>query len=449
MQKGSIATRLFWLSAAWLVVALIATAFLLSALYSRALDRSLLDALNFNLETLVARTLEAGAPDALSVVAADPRYDRPASGWYWQIADSKGSFFNLSNSLVGASLPKISKPFDKDNTRSGVAYDSFGTKLRIIERKVTILDLELFVSVSGNLDEIAALTGQFRSQALVVLGAVGAMLAVMSFIIGRVALRPIGQLRQAIEDVRAGGAKRVEGDFPSELTPLADELNQLLRSNLEIVEQAKNQVGNLAHGLKTPLAVLRNEVAGKKTALAGVVGEQVEKMNSQVKTYLDRARLSARSVVIGKRSDVFKVLERLVRVMKKIHPECKISLGPPCAKTIWFRGEDADLEEMVGNLLDNACKWSKTEVNISLSLCERDRQQMVLISIKDDGKGLTREQVASVLKRGVRLDEKTPGSGLGLDIVKELVDVYGGELSLNGSPQGGLEAIVKLPALSG
>ncbi len=449
MQKGSIATRLFWLSAAWLVVALIATAFLLSALYSRALDRSLLDALNFNLETLVARTLEAGAPDALSVVAADPRYDRPASGWYWQIADSKGSLFNLSNSLVGASLPKISKPFDKDNTRSGVAYDSFGTKLRIIERKVTILDLKLFVSVSGNLDEIAALTGQFRVQALVVLGAVGAMLAIMSFIIGRVALRPIGQLRQAIEDVRAGNAKRVEGNFPSELTPLADELNQLLRSNFEIVEQAKNQVGNLAHGLKTPLAVLRNEVAGKKTALAGVVGEQVEKMNSQVKAYLDRARLSARSVVIGKRSDVFKVLERLVRVMKKIHPECQIFLGEPSARIIWFRGEDADLEEMIGNLLDNACKFSKSEVNISLSLCEPARQQMVLISIKDDGKGLTSEQATSVLKRGVRLDEKTPGSGLGLDIVKELVDVYGGELSLRCSSNGGLEACLKLPAVSG
>ncbi|VAW19555.1 Sensor histidine kinase [hydrothermal vent metagenome] len=454
MQKGSIATRLFWLSAAWLVVALIATAFLLSALYSRALDRSLADALNFNLETLVARTLEAGAPDALSVVAADPRYDRPASGWYWQIADAKGSLFNLSSSLVGASLPKISKPFDKDNTRSGVAYDSFGTKLRVIERKVTILDLELFISVSGNLDEIAALTGQFRSQALMVLGAVGAMLAVMSFIIGRVALRPIGQLRQAIEDVRAGGAKRVEGNFPSELTPLADELNELLRSNLEIVERAKNQVGNLAHGLKTPLAVLRNEAAAKDgaakdNALAGVVGEQVEKMNSQVATYLDRARLSARSVVIGQRSDVFKLLERLVRVMKKIHPQCRISLNAPSPATIWFRGEDADLEEMIGNLLDNACKWSKSEVVISLSLDGQGRQQMVLISIKDDGKGLTKDQVASVLERGVRLDEKTPGSGLGLDIVKELVDVYGGQLSLGRSPEGGLEALLKLPALSG
>ena len=275
------------------------------------------------------------------------------------------------------------------------------------------------------------------------------MLAVMSFIVGRVALRPIGKLRQAIEDVRAGGAKRIEGNFPSELTPLADELNELLRSNLEIVERAKNQVGNLAHGLKTPLAVLRNEVAGNKSSLAGVVGAQVEKMNSQVKTYLDRAHLSARSAIIGQRSDVLKVMKRLVRVMAKIHPECKISLSAPLEKTVWFRGEDSDLEEMVGNLLDNACKWSKNRVKVSFDLFGQDRQQMVLITIKDDGVGLTEKQVEVVLRRGVRLDEKTPGSGLGLDIVKELVDVYGGELSLGSSPQGGLEASLKLPALSG
>ncbi len=449
MRKGSIATRLFWLSAAWLVVALIATAFLLTELYSRALDRSLVEALNFNLETLVVRTLEAGAPDALSVAAADPRYERPASGWYWQITDSRGEFFNLSNSLVGAGLPEISAPFDQDNARSGIGFDSFGTQLWIVERKVTILDLELFVAVSGNRDEIVALTGQFRSQALVVLGAVGAMLAVMSFIAGRMALRPIGRLRQAIEDVRAGGSKKVEGNFPSELTPLADELNELLRSNHEIVERARSQVGNLAHGLKTPLAVLRNEVSGKNTSLARFVGEQVEKMNSQVTTYLERAAISARSSVIGQRTDVVKVLERLVRVMEKIHPESKITLNVPAGNPVWFRGEDADLEEMVGNLFDNACKWSKTRVNVSVDLSGAAGRRELLITIKDDGAGLTGEQIASALRRGVRLDEKTPGSGLGLDIVKELVDVYGGELSLASLPQGGLEACLKLPAAPG
>ncbi len=447
MKKGSIATRLFWLSLAWLVVALIATAFLLAALYSRALDRSLSEALNFNLETLVARTLENGAPEAPGLSAADPRFTRPASGWYWQITDEVGLPLNLSNSLLGSVMPRMSGPFSDRNARTGIAVDDFDTRIRLIERKVTIGDQQLIYSVAGNLDDIAALTGQFRGQTLVVLGAVGAMLAIMSAIVARVALRPIQKLSKAIENVRAGGARRVEGEFPSELVPLAGELNELLRANTEIVERAKNQVGNLAHGLKTPLAVLRNEAAGKKEDFARVVSTEVEKMNSQVKTYLDRAQMSARTAVIGHKADTEAVIERLVRVMEKIHSDRDIGLELPADGAPWFRGEDSDLEEMVGNLLDNACKWSKSAVGIVVEKTEMSGQKKVVISIKDDGRGLNETEMSAVLRRGVRLDEKTPGSGLGLDIVKELVDIYGGSLSLHSSASGGLEVRLVLPAV--
>ncbi len=445
MRKGSIAARLFWLSLAWLVVALVATAFLLAALYSRALDRSLSEALNFNLETLVARTLENGAPEAPGLSAADPRFTRPASGWYWQITDEVGLPLNLSNSLIGSVMPRISGPFNDRNARTGIAIDDFDTRIRMIERKVTIGDQELIYAVAGNLDEIATLTGQFRGQTLVVLGAVGAMLAIMSAIVARVALRPVQKLSKAIENVRSGGARRVEGDFPSELVPLADELNELLRANTEIVERARNQVGNLAHGLKTPLAVLRNEAAGREEEFAGVVRAEVEKMNSQVKTYLDRAQMSARTAVIGQKADTGEVIERLVRVMEKIHSDRDIGLELPVDGAPWFRGEESDLEEMVGNLLDNACKWSKSSVAIIVEQTRVSGQKKVLIAINDDGRGLNETEMKAVLRRGVRLDEKTPGSGLGLDIVKELVDVYGGTLSLHPSPQGGLEVRLVLP----
>ncbi len=447
MAKGSIAARLFWLSLAWLVVALIATAFLLAALYSRALDRSLAEALNFNLETLVARTLENGAPDAPGLSAADPRFTRPASGWYWQIADEVGLPMNLSNSLLGSVMPKVSGPFSERNARTGIAVDDFGTRIRLIERKVTIGDQELIYSVAGNLDEIAALTGQFRGQALVVLGAVGAMLAIMSAIVARVALRPVGKLSRAIENVRSGGTRRVEGKFPRELVPLADELNELLRANTEIVERAKNQVGNLAHGLKTPLAVLRNEAADKEDGFAQVVRTEIEKMNNQVKTYLDRAQMSARTSVIGHKTDAGAIVERLTRVMEKIHSDRDIGLDLPADGAPWFRGEESDLEEMVGNLLDNACKWSKSSVDISVEKIEISGQKKVLIAINDDGRGLNGAEMRAVLRRGVRLDEKTPGSGLGLDIVKELVDIYGGSLSLGASVKGGLEVRLILPAV--
>ncbi len=445
MQKGSIAARLFWLSSAWLVIALIATALLLSDLYSRALERSLVETLNFNLETLVARTLEAGSPEVLGVEAADPRFNRPRSGWYWQISDPDGGLFNLSNSLVGSRVPELQAAFDEQNSRTGIARDAFGTRLRIVERKVSLLDLEFVVSVTGNLDDIASLAGQFRDQALIVLGAVGAMMAMMSALVARVALRPVGKLARAIERVRSGSAKKVEGSYPLELTPLADELNELLRSNTQIVTRAKNQVGNLAHGLKTPLAVLKNEAEGKSDSLSLVVASEVEKMNAQVKTYLDRAQMSARSAIIGSRVDTVKTVSRLIRVMQKLHCEKSLELQVPEDEIIWFQGDGGDLEEMVGNLLDNACKWSKRNVVVSIGSIKDSRQGNVIISVKDDGRGLTEEEMESVLERGVRLDEKTVGSGLGLDIVKEIVDIYGGSFLLQNREDGGLCATLKLP----
>ncbi len=447
MKKGSIAARLFWFSSAWLIIALIATGLLLTELYSRALERSQIETLNFNLETLVARTLEAGTPDALGVEAADPRFNRPRSGWYWQISGVDGGLFNLSNSLVGSEIPKLEIAFDDRNSRTTAAEDVFGTRLRIVERKVTILDLEFVVSVTGNLDNIASQTGQFRGQTFIVLGAIGAMLAIMSALVGRVALRPVGKLASAIEQVRSGNAKKVEGNYPLELTPLAEELNELLRSNTQIVERAKSQVGNLAHGLKTPLAVLRNEAEGKSKNLPLVVRSEVEKMNSQVKTYLDRAQMSARSAIIGSRVDTAKTVKRLVMVMQKLHCERSVDMNLPEGDIIWFHGDESDLEEMVGNLLDNACKWSKNKVVIGVESSNTQEQKTVIITVNDDGDGLSEEEAKSVLKRGVRLDEKTAGSGLGLDIVKELVDIYGGSFLLEPGSHGGLRATLKLPSV--
>ncbi len=445
MQKGSIAARLFILSAAWLIVALIATGLLLSSLYSRALDRSQIEALNFNLETLVARIIQAGAPDALSVEAPNPRFSRSGSGWYWKITAEDGSLLNLSNSLLGGQFPRLTISFDENNSRTGVVRDDAGTRLRIIERKVTIDERTQVFIVSGNLDTIQNLTNQFRNQAFVVLGAVGAMLAIMSAIVGRVALRPVGKLARAIERVRSGEAQEIEGQFPRELTPLADELNELLRSNTQIVQRAKSQVGNLAHGLKTPLAVLRNEAVGDTSEFSSIVSSEVEKMNSQVKTYLDRAQMSARSAIVGSRSNANETVKRLVRVMQKLHCERDVSIQMPQDEIIWFRGEESDLEEMVGNLLDNACKWSAHKVSVSLEEIKNDQQKLAVITIQDDGRGLNEDEAKAVLKRGVRLDEKTVGSGLGLDIVKELVDIYGGELQIDRSDFGGLRAKLSLP----
>jgi signal transduction histidine kinase len=448
LRKGSIAVRLFWLSAAWLVVALIATGFLLTELYSRALDTSLSETLEFHVESLTGTILETGDPLSEDVRLPDPRFDRPRSGWYWMIRDASGNLVNLSTSVVGIDLPGISEPPNAMGVRTGVFEDVFGTQIRAIERTITLGPQTYRITVTGSLSEILRLVDQFRGQAFIVLGAVGAMLAIMSAIVARFALRPIDRLSDAIERVREGDSVGIEGTYPREIAPLAEEVNELLRSNAQIIERARNQVGNLAHGLKTPIAVLRNEAAARNGPLSQIVLAESEKMSTMVATYLERARLAARTSVVGKKADATMIMLRLTRVMRKIHPDVTIAFQRPDASLPWFRGDEADLEEMAGNLLDNACKWSKGQVGVRLSAERGQTGQtgtMLLVRIDDNGPGLSEEDAKKVLRRGVRLDEKTPGSGLGLDIVKELVDVYGGSLDLKRSNLGGLCVELRLP----
>ncbi len=449
MRQGSIALRLFWFSLCWLIVALAFTAFLLTNLYSRALDNTLQETLEFHLETLVGVSL-SGEDDAFPASSlADPRFQRPASGWYWEIRDAEGNITGFSPSLIGTILPEMQSGFDADNVRTDVQQDGFGTQIRMLERKITLADRTILISVTGNLDEMFDLVDNFRGQTLIVLGAVGVMLAVMSGLVARFALRPIGRLRRAVEQVREGESEQVEGIYPQEIAPLAEEVNELLRSNTQIIERARSQVGNLAHGLKTPLAVLRNEAAGGSAGLGDIVLSETDKMAGLVSSYLDRARLAARTAVVGRRANVTSTMDRLVRVMGKLHRDRTISLNSGTADEIWFRGEESDLEEMAGNLLDNASKWAKSAVEVTLVAPANAPTRILMITIEDDGPGLSDAEAEKALRRGVRLDEKTPGSGLGLDIVKELVDVYGGTLSLGRSDLGGLKAELVLPAARG
>ncbi len=447
MRKGSIAFSLFWLSAVWLVLALAGTAFLLTDLYSRTLDTNLTNQLKFDIDTLSSATLDSTEPNFADVSVRDQRFNRAATGWYWVIRDGSGAFLAASASTTGSTPPALDGPFDADNYRSGVLQDDSGNRIRAIERLITSNGRPLHVIITGNLDESLALVSQFRGQTFTVLGAVGIALAIMSAIVARLALRPIGRLSKAIEQVREGEAETITGEYPREIAPLAEEVNELLRSNTQIIERARNAVGNLAHGLKTPLAVLRNEAsAAKDNPLSKVVASESEKMTQLVTTYLDRARIAARSAVVGKKADATMVMLRLTRVMQKLNQKVTIAFKRPDASLPWFRGDEGDLEEMAGNLLDNACKWSKGQIAVTMVSERTPSAQNLLIRIEDDGPGLTEEEATKVLRRGVRLDEKTPGSGLGLDIVKELVDVYGGSLQLKRSVLGGVLAELRLPA---
>jgi signal transduction histidine kinase len=267
----------------------------------------------------------------------------------------------------------------------------------------------------------------------------------------RFGLAPLKRISDSIADIRSGRAERLVGEFPVEIAPLARETNALIDANHAIVERARTHVGNLAHAIKTPLSVIVNEAAahgGDPFALK--VLEQADVMRDQVAHHLERARIAARLTIIGTVTEVAPVIEALRRTMEKIHRDRGIAIDVVASTQVKFRGERQDLEEMAGNLVDNACKWADSRVFIEVRVRPKgdaDPGPMLQIIVDDDGRGLSAAERAQVSRRGQRLDESKPGSGLGLSIVVDLAALYGGSLTLGTAPIGGLRAELVLPGV--
>jgi signal transduction histidine kinase len=265
----------------------------------------------------------------------------------------------------------------------------------------------------------------------------------------RFGLSPLKRISESLAAIRSGRAERLEGNFPEEIAPLARETNALIEANKEIVERARTHVGNLAHALKTPLSVIVNEANARKgDNFAGKVLEKTDIMRDQGARHLERARLAARSTVLGSITEVAPVAQALARTMEKIHHERAIAVDVHVEAGARFRGERPDLEEMAGNLVDNACKWASSRVTLTVATERMNAAAapILRITVDDDGPGLSAVEREAAAKRGQRLDETKPGSGLGLSIVTELATLYGGALTLGTAPAGGLRAELTLPA---
>jgi signal transduction histidine kinase len=247
--------------------------------------------------------------------------------------------------------------------------------------------------------------------------------------------------------VRDGRSERIEGNYASDIAPLAGELNLLIDANRDILQRARTQVGNLAHALKTPLSVLVNEASTSGGPLADKVVEQSAVMRHHVDYYLKRARAAAIAATLGAATEVKPVVDGLARVFVKVNLDRGLDVEADVPADLKFRGEKQDLEEMIGNLVDNACKWAAERVSIEAASLPGAGGLRFALTVDNDGPALSEDERKSVLKRGVRLDETKPGSGLGLSIVADLAGMYGGRVELLDSPLGGVRARLELPAV--
>jgi signal transduction histidine kinase len=252
---------------------------------------------------------------------------------------------------------------------------------------------------------------------------------------------PFSRLRERMKALREGRESRIEGEYPTEVQPLIDDLNELLAHREEVVQRALAKAGDLAHGLKTPLAVLSHEAdraaAEGQKEIADAIRQQVERMRRQVEVNLAQARAAGSGATLGARASVLAAVENLARTLLRLHAERQLGIEVDVPADLAVRCQREDLEEMLGNLLDNACKWAKSRVRV--------QAENGAIYVDDDGPGLAPSMRENVMQRGVRADEAAPGSGLGLAIVRDLAELYGGSIALADSPMGGLRAVLRLP----
>jgi signal transduction histidine kinase len=445
-SPASLTARLVISAGLWTLVSLLAGGIVLVLLFQASIERSFDARLQVLLENLIVVT-DYDAENGISITGplAEPRFDQPYAGWYWQITPRDGEPL-FSRSLWDWQLsPDLSQ-----SASQPIQYNSAGPDdqpVRVTERDIMFPDALDPVRFS-----IAAVTTENQNEvsnfifALIwALGALGVGLVGAVIIQVRFGLRPLRHLQLALGRVRSGDDERLEGAYPQEIAPVVGELNALIDHNSEVVERARTHVGNLAHALKTPLSVLVNETAdpdGDQSDLARSVDHQVGVMRRYVDHYLTRARTAAVGTTIGSRAPVGVAVEGLRSTLEHIHEERDIQIKVEGGTLLTFRGERQDLEEMLGNLMDNACKWAASRVHVGIS--KKDGQ--VHFVIDDDGPGLTAEEQIKVFARGQRLDEAVPGSGLGLHITRDIARLYGGEVSLENSDQGGLRAILSLPA---
>lgn len=441
MKTGaSLSIRLVAAAMVWLVLLLVLGGVVLALAFRSAVEEEFGYRLDAILKTIVAST-EVASDGSITMVRplGDARFDRIFSGWYWQIVGADGRRAR-SRSLWDSVLEAA--PGGSDIQVRQLDGPK-GERLLVVERDLQFPGAKgpVHLLVAGDLGEVSGGVRRFNLLLLAAMGLLGIGMAIAIVIQVRFGLRPLRAMAADLQAVRAGDAPRLAGPYAREVAPLAEAMNGVLEKDANLIERARAHVGNLAHGLKTSLAVIGAELqAGGNKA---VLQEQVEAMRRQVDHHLGRASaISGSGRTLGIKTMVRPVAESAAGALAKVFRDRNLAIDIDVAADIAFRGHREDLEEILGNLMENACKWAKHRVRVSAG----DTPEGLRLVVADDGPGLPADQIDDAVRRGRRLDERAPGWGLGLSIVSDLVDVNGGEMIFSTSALGGLQVTLTIPS---
>lgn len=439
-MSGSLSHRLILAACAWVIGLTVLGGLVLTFAFQRAATASFDVALNDQLRELVAGLTTAGAGQwQLSQPPGDSRYGDIYSGRYWQVEDQEGRR-ERSRSLWDSRLATCpAGPAGGPEWLSPEGPD--GRPLRAIRQRIALprRTQPVCVQVAVSRAALDAEIAQFTRTLVLALAVLAGGLLVAVWLQVSFGLRPLRRLAGQVRAVREGRADRIDGRHPVEIQPVVDELDAVLAHNRRLVERARSSSADLAHALKTPLSVMAAEVQRPGEDWRGTVDRQLQRMQALVQRHLGRAAVVGAGS--GRRTPVRPVLEDLFGAMRRIHAARGIAFHCTAGDDAVFIGEREDLEELLGNLLDNAGKWARSRVDVEVT---QDRDGL-RIRIGDDGPGLTPAQREAATERGRRFDERAPGSGLGLGIVDDIAGSYDGHLRLDAGASGGLLAELWFP----
>lgn len=452
--RSSLAGRLIGFAAIWSALVLVVTGLGLSALFRSSTQAAFDRELSISLDALASTVdIDQGGDLIVPRPPPDPRFTRPLSGRYWRVVDVQGP-----DKLIGAGersrslwdepftppLDLLTRALATPGETHAYNMTRGSEDLRLVGRIISLPghNASTLLVVAADRQETVAATRRFDLALGAGLFALALGLFTAIFLQVRLGLEPLRQMGRQLNEIRNGLRERLEEDAPRELAPLAGELNALLSHNQAVVERARTHVGNLAHALKTPISVVLNESRDHTGPYSSLVVRQTETMARQVEHYLKRASAAARAESLSARTPVAAVVDDVSRTLARLFKADGVKVIAEADPALIFRGEREDLEDLVGNLAENACKYGGGLVEIHAGSSGNNQFEIIF---DDDGEGLNDNEAVSALKRGARLDETLPGSGLGLSICDELARAYGGALLLERSPLGGLRARLMLP----